>query len=37
MSSDAARTEMRACAGSQFDPGVVDALLAELAPVAQVR
>jgi response regulator RpfG family c-di-GMP phosphodiesterase len=31
---DEAFAELEACSGTQFDPDVVDALVAELAPVA---
>ena len=34
---DAARAELQACAGSQFDPEVVDAFLRALAPSARQR
>ena len=34
---DAARAELQACAGSQFDPNVVDAFLRALAPSARRR
>jgi diguanylate cyclase (GGDEF)-like protein len=37
LSHDAARAELEACAGAQFDPEVVDAFLRALAPSARGR
>jgi diguanylate cyclase (GGDEF)-like protein len=37
LSRDAARAELHACAGTQFDPAVVDAFLRALAPSARER
>jgi HD-GYP domain-containing protein (c-di-GMP phosphodiesterase class II) len=37
LSRDAARAELLACAGTQFDPAVVDAFLRALAPSARQR